>query len=151
MKLPGVSGVYDYAGPGRNSRYRSRPYCLTPTQKRQRPDCIFSELNTQPTCTPVYASPYTSRCTTQNSGPSGSLLLSRRTLPFPASCRFIPAHCIGDLSRTQQEWQVLIPGFPAILTTLFFVRGSKSPETMELRTFRVFRIITCCFPKGSVA
>jgi hypothetical protein len=22
-------------------------------QKRQRPDCIFSELNTQPTCTPV--------------------------------------------------------------------------------------------------
>jgi putative NADH-flavin reductase len=25
-----------------------------------------------------------------------SLLLSRRTLSFPASCRFIPAHCIGD-------------------------------------------------------
>jgi hypothetical protein len=66
-------------------------------QKRQRPDCIFSELNTQPTCTPVYASLNTSRCATQNSGPSGSLLLSRRTLAFPASCRFIPAHCIGDL------------------------------------------------------
>jgi hypothetical protein len=41
---------------------------------------------------PVYASPNTSRCATQNSGPSGSLLLSRRTLSFPASCRFIPAH-----------------------------------------------------------
>src|SRR3979490_1785681 len=26
-----------------------------------------------PTCTPVYASPNTSRCATQNSGPSGSL------------------------------------------------------------------------------
>jgi hypothetical protein len=101
MKLPGVSGVYDYAGPRRNLRYRSRPYCLPPMQKRRRPDCIFSELNTQPTCTPVYASPYTSRCATQNSGPSGSLLLSRRTLSFPASCRFIPAHRIGDLSPTE--------------------------------------------------
>src|SRR5277367_6136335 len=96
MKLPGVSGVYDYAGPDRNLRYRSRPCCLPPMQKRKRPDCIFSELNTQPTCTPVYASPYTSRCPTQNSGPSGSLLLSRRTLSFPDSCRFIPAHRIGD-------------------------------------------------------
>ena len=96
MKLPGVSGVYDYAGPSRNLRCRSHPYCLPPMQKRQRPDCIFSKLNTQPTCTPVYASPNTSRCATQNSGPSGSLLLSRRTLAFPASCRFIPAHCVGD-------------------------------------------------------
>ena len=43
MKLPGVSGVYDYAGPDRNSRYRPRPCCLPPMQKRQRPDCIFSE------------------------------------------------------------------------------------------------------------
>jgi hypothetical protein len=100
MKLPGVSGVYDYAGPGGNLRYRSRPCCLPPMQKRQHPDCIFSELNTQPTCTPVYASPNTSRCATQNSGPSGSLLLPRRTLPFPASCRFIPAHCIGDDALT---------------------------------------------------
>src|SRR5258707_5850157 len=70
----------------------SPPFCLPPSQKRRRPDCIFSELNTQPACTPVYASPHTSRCTTQNSGPTGSLLLSRRTLAFPASCRIIPAH-----------------------------------------------------------
>ena len=69
-----------------------RPCCLPPTQKRRRPDCIFSEHNTQLACTPVYASPCTSRRPTQNSGPSGSLLLSRRTLSFPASCRFIPAH-----------------------------------------------------------
>ena len=103
MKLPGVSGVYDYAGPSRNLRCRSRPCCLPPMQKRQRPDCIFSKLNTQPACTPVYASPCTSRYPTQNSGPSGSLLLSRRTLPFPASCRFIPAHCIGDLAETENS------------------------------------------------
>ena len=106
MKLPGVSGVYDYAGPSGNSRYRSLPCCLPPMQKRQRPDCIFSELNTQPTCTPVYASPHTSRCTTQNSGPSGSLLLSHRTLSFPASCRFIPAHCIGDDASTDKRQRI---------------------------------------------
>jgi hypothetical protein len=34
---------------------------LPPMQKRQYPDCIFSELNTQPACTPVYASPCESR------------------------------------------------------------------------------------------
>ena len=72
-------------------------------QKRQRPDCQFSELNTQPTCTPVYASSNTSRCATQNSGPSGSLLLSRRTLSVPASCRFTPAHCIALLSPVESR------------------------------------------------
>ena len=78
------------------------PVLPSPMQKRQRPDCIFwSSIPSQ--CTPVYASPHTSRCAAQNSGPSGSLLLSRRTLPFPASCRFIPAHRIGDYvsMRTQ--------------------------------------------------
>ena len=66
-------------------------------QLRRRPDCIFSELHTQPTYSPVYASLCTSRYPTQNSGPSGSLLLSRRDSSSPASCRFIPAHRYGDL------------------------------------------------------
>src|SRR5580704_15286285 len=68
MKLPDVSGVFDYAGLNGDLRYRPRPCCLPPTHKRRRPDCIFSELNTQPACTPVYASPHTSRCTTQTRG-----------------------------------------------------------------------------------
>src|SRR5258708_16992046 len=108
MKLPGVSGVYDYAGPSRNLRCRSHPCWLPPMQKRQRPDCIFSELNTQPTGTPVYASSDTSRWATQNSGPSGSLLLSRRTLSFPASCRFIPAHCIRDFVYALPELGIFV-------------------------------------------
>jgi hypothetical protein len=62
-------------------------------QLRQRPDCIFSELHTQPTYSPVYASLCTSRYPTQNSGPNGSLLLSRRDSSSPASYRFSPAHC----------------------------------------------------------
>src|SRR5215470_15863255 len=70
----------------------------SPLQERRRPDCIFSELNTQPTYSPVYASPCTSRCPTQNSGPSGSLLLSREKFSFSASHRFIPAHCNRDIT-----------------------------------------------------
>src|SRR5215813_14483467 len=40
---------------------------------------------------------------TQDSRPSGSLLLSRETLSFSASCRFIPAHCYGDFSPTTRS------------------------------------------------
>ena len=40
---------------------------------------------------PVYASLHTSRYPAQNSGPSGSLLLSREDLSSSAFCRFIPA------------------------------------------------------------
>src|SRR5213080_4504761 len=56
----------------------------------------FRSSIAHPAYSPVYASLCTSRYPAQNSGPSGSLLLTRRTLPFPASCRFSPAHCIGD-------------------------------------------------------
>src|SRR5207302_11085558 len=56
------------------------------------PIASFRSSIAQPACTPVYASPSASRQTTQNSGPSGSLLLSRKTLSFSTSCRFIPAH-----------------------------------------------------------
>src|ERR1039457_3545649 len=66
---------------------------------RQHPDCIFSELNVPAHLSPVYASPCSSRNTAQNSGPSGSLILSRKALSSSASCRFIPAHILGDVSR----------------------------------------------------
>ena len=41
----------------------------------------------------------------QDSRPSGSLLLSRKDLSSSTSCRFIPAHCNGDVMSTS----VLIP------------------------------------------
>lgn len=56
------------------------------------------ELNTHPTYSPVHASLCISPCSTQNSGPSGSLLLSREKFSFSASCRFSLAHCNRDLS-----------------------------------------------------
>src|SRR5215472_12085298 len=55
------------------------------------PIARFRSSIAQPACAPVYASPSTSRQAMQNSGPSGSLLLSRKTLSFSTSCRFIPA------------------------------------------------------------
>ena len=84
-------GAYDYAGLARASRYRLGSYGLPLVRQRRRPDCLFSKLNTQPTYSPVYASLHTSRRTTQNSGPSGSLLLPRKEFSSSASCRFIPA------------------------------------------------------------
>jgi hypothetical protein len=90
--LPGVSGVQDYAGLTGDSRSCLRSCCLPLNPQRRRPDCVSSKLDTQPSCTSVYASPDTSRHVTQNSKPSGSLPLSRKTLAFSASCRFIPAH-----------------------------------------------------------
>src|SRR5271167_5138694 len=100
MKFLGVSGVFDYARPSGNSRYRSHSCCLPPLQERRRLDCIFSELNTHPTYSPVYASSCTSRCPTQNSRPSGSLVLSREASSASASCRFSPAHCNRDFAPT---------------------------------------------------
>jgi hypothetical protein len=72
-------------------------------QGRRRPDCQFSELNNPAHLSPVYASSYSSRSTTQNSGPSGSLILSRKALSSSASCRFIPAHCLGMFCSTIVE------------------------------------------------
>jgi hypothetical protein len=69
------------------------------TLSRRRPDCVFSKLNAQPTYSPVYASLCTSRCPVQDSGPSGSLILSRKALSSSASCRLfrkhLPADCVG--------------------------------------------------------
>src|SRR6266568_4220648 len=59
----------------------------------------FRSSIAQPTYTPVYASLCTSRYPTQNSGPSESLVLSRRVSSTPASYRFSPAHCNRDLQQ----------------------------------------------------
>ena len=104
MKFLGVPGVFDYARLSGNSRYRSHSCCLPPLQEHRRLDCIFSELNTHPTYSPVYASPCTSRCSTQNSGPSRSLVLSREASTSSASCRFSPAHCNGLIVSVDHFW-----------------------------------------------
>src|SRR5215467_11072718 len=91
-ECPDVLGVYDYAGPTRSSRSRCWSCCLPPFGRRRRPDFRFSKLDTQPIFSPVYASLDVSQHPAQNSGPSGSLLLSRKALSSSIPCRFSPAH-----------------------------------------------------------
>ncbi len=65
-----------------------------PLRKQGRhPDLWFSQLDTLPTDTSVYASTAASRLPPQDSRPGGSLLLSCKTLSFSTACRFIPALC----------------------------------------------------------
>src|SRR6516164_9152443 len=92
MEFPDLHGVYDYAGPPNSSRCRCWACGLPRWVQRRRPDCKFSKLDTQPILSPVYASLDTSQRPAQNSGPSGSLLLSREALSSSIPCRFIPAH-----------------------------------------------------------
>src|SRR5260370_16380147 len=48
-----------------------------------------------PAYTPIYASLTPSRESAQDSGPSGSLVLSRKNFAFSASCRFYPGAFIN--------------------------------------------------------
>src|SRR5438093_7072568 len=49
MKSIGVSGVFDYAGPNRDSRYRPCSCCQPRILKTLASGMIFSELDTHPT------------------------------------------------------------------------------------------------------
>src|SRR5215470_9147321 len=49
LKFIGVSGVFDYAGPNRDSRYRPCSCCHSHIFKTVAPRMIFSELDTHPT------------------------------------------------------------------------------------------------------
>jgi hypothetical protein len=59
---------------------------------RQRPGCKFSQLNCPPRLYPCLRFTVSLAVTAQDSGPSGSLILSRKNFAFSASYRFIPAH-----------------------------------------------------------
>ena len=69
--FPCVHGVFDRAGPGRNSRYRCAWCCLalisTASASRSLPQ--LSRLNTRPARTPVNASTLPLRPTSHDSGP----------------------------------------------------------------------------------
>ena len=92
MEFPDVRGVYDYAGPAKRLALSFPAVLPSALRQRRRPDCNFSKLDTQPACAPVYASLCHLASSTQNSGSSGSLLLSRKALSSSTPCRFIPAH-----------------------------------------------------------
>src|SRR5262250_1447106 len=98
MKYLGVPGVFDYAGLNRNSRSCSCSYCLPPLQERRRSGLhLFGAQYPPPHLFPCLRfAAYLAIGLAQNSGPSGSLILSRKNFAFSASCRFSPAHRNGD-------------------------------------------------------
>src|SRR5207244_3574107 len=59
---------------------------------RRRPGCKFSQLNCPPRLYPCLRFTESLTVSAQDSGPSGSLVLSRKNFAFSASCRFNPAH-----------------------------------------------------------
>src|SRR6267143_7176458 len=90
-----VPGFSDYAGPTARSRLsRNSRVAFLQSGESRRPGFAFFEGSiARPTDAPVYASSDTSRCHLQDWGPRWSrCLLSCRTLSFPTTCRFIPAH-----------------------------------------------------------
>src|ERR1035438_1597887 len=103
MKFLGVSGVFDYAGPNRSSRYRACSCCLPRIAKASASGLHLFGVEYPPRLSSVYASLNTSRYPAQDSRPSGSLLLSRKELSSSASCRFIPAHCYRDFSAIESR------------------------------------------------
>src|SRR5216684_774544 len=95
MKFLGVSGVFDYAGPNRSSRYRACSYCLPHITRASASGLTVYGAEYPPRLSSVYASLGASRYPAQDSRPSGSLLLSRKALSSFTPCRFSPAHCKG--------------------------------------------------------
>jgi hypothetical protein len=59
---------------------------------RRRPGCKFSQLDSPPRLYLCLRFTGSLAVAAQDSGPSGSLVLSRKNFAFSASCRFIPAH-----------------------------------------------------------
>ena len=110
---------------------------------RRRPGCIFSQLNSPPRLYPCLRFTVSLAVAAQDSGPSGSLLLSRKNFPYSASCRLfrkhLPADCVGrgslgtlpDLHReteTPEASQVMVSTtFPPPLFGCVF--GAKKWHT----------------------
>jgi len=107
MKFLGVSGVFDYAGLSRSSRYRACSCCLPHITRASASGLSVYGAEYPPRLSSVYASLSTSRYPAQDSRPSGSLLLSRKELSSSASCRFIPAHC-NRLTASLDLLQLLV-------------------------------------------
>jgi hypothetical protein len=92
MKFLGVTGVFDYAE--LNRRLALALLFMLPTAHFNdggvRIASFRSWIPTPPCLWLRFVGSL--KVATQDSRPSGSLLLTRETLSFPASCRFIPAH-----------------------------------------------------------
>jgi hypothetical protein len=92
MKFLGVSGVFDYAGLNKNSRYRSCSCCLPRITKTSASGLHLFEARSPTPPIPCLRFAGSLAVAAQDSGPGGSLLLSCKTLSFSTSCRLFRKH-----------------------------------------------------------
>jgi hypothetical protein len=82
MKFLGVSGVFDYAGLSRCSRYRACSCCLPHITRASASGLSVYGAEYPPRLSSVYASLSTSRYPAQDSRPSGSVGIERERADF---------------------------------------------------------------------
>jgi hypothetical protein len=130
MKFLGVSGVFDYAGLNRSSRYRACSCCLPRITRASASGLTVFGAEYPPHLSSVYASLCTSRYPAQDSRPSGSLFLSRKALSSSASCRFSPAHRNGLIAQLtwlrvcrRSERAVRVGAFATMLSLVSFTNA----------------------------
>ena len=108
MKFLGVSGVFDYAGLNRSSRYRACSCCLPRITKTSASGLHLFEARAPTPPIPCLRFAGSLAVAAQDSGPGGSLLLSCKSLSFFTSCRFIPAHCNRDITPVDHRNSLIV-------------------------------------------
>src|SRR6266576_628060 len=99
MKLLGVPGVFDYAGLNTDSRYRPCSCCLPRMFTASASGLYVFAAPSPPRLYPCLRFTVSLAVAAQDSGPSGSLVLSRKNFAFSTSYRFIPAHINRDIAH----------------------------------------------------
>jgi hypothetical protein len=145
MKFLGVSGVFDYAGLNRSSRYRACSCCLPRITKASASGLTVYGAEYPPRLSSVYASLCTSRYPAQDSRPSGSLFLSRKALSSSTSCRLSGK----AMARTGLRMMPTFPSPPLKFRTASFPRyGFKagiSDKAFPKKTGFAFALRAHCF------
>jgi len=118
MKFLGVSGVFDYAGLNKSSRYRACSCCLPRISRASASGLTVYGAEYPPRLSSIYASLSTSRYPAQDSRPSGSLLLSRKALSSSTSCRLSGK----AMARTGLRMMPTFPSPPLKFRTASFPR-----------------------------
>jgi hypothetical protein len=104
MKFLGVSGVFDYAGLSR--KLALALLFMLPNAHYKDVGVRIASLRSWIPTPPILCLRFVGSLAvaTQDSRPSGSLLLSRKALSSSTSCRFSPAHCNRDVTSTDRKF-----------------------------------------------
>ena len=119
MKFLGVSGVFDYAGLNKGSRYRPCSCCLPRILTASATGLYVFAAQLPTRLYPFLRFTESLAVSAQDSGPSGSLILSRKNFAFSASCRFSPAR-----QNPHITYEALVKAASLVLTCVIAIRAS---------------------------